>query len=339
MDPPSYSDIIDIATEALDGFLYHDQSNGQNLLDLHVYCDPTTFIWSRLAAKQLMVAILMATQHVTYKGNTSVADYLVRHPRIWRSVTDSCCFCAPDLPSRVAPSPEEPLQQHPCTLGVQNGVVDLTTGTLRDRTRDDYIFTVVPHTFDPNHDTTHVQAAMEVACGGAEEAAQLRMMLSDCITGDVARMKFYVLTGDGRHSIMDLMRQVLGDFYVEVNPRLIVDKRPLAHTEVETMKLRWRRLARFDLSKPGVLLDPGVVKSLAKGLTLSGKTNRRGPYTRFEPTHKCVITSAKVPKFACERWFTTEQLVHIDVKRTVDAGVSARDMLHWLIPIESVQSV
>ena len=91
---------------------------------------------------------------------------------------------------------EEKLDRHRHLLGVRNGVVDLRTGALRDRTPDDCIYTIVDCVFDERADTSLMHGT--VLASMESMATFMQKLLGYMITGEVSEEIFVVFTGSGR---------------------------------------------------------------------------------------------------------------------------------------------
>lgn len=83
-------------------------------------------------------------------------------------------------------------------LGVLNGVVDLRSGDLRARTKEDMISTIVPVRYDPGADDPWIRETISGLMADDEEMVKyLQRLLGYCITGDVSEDVFIVFTNSG----------------------------------------------------------------------------------------------------------------------------------------------
>ena len=102
-------------------------------------------------------------------------------------------------------------------LGVQNGVVDLRTGELRQRQRDDYlsISDLVPIDYEPSTDTSFIkEKLLQSMQGDGDVAEYLQTLLGYGITSDVSEEIFVVIQGSGGNGkglIMDSLPRCLGN--------------------------------------------------------------------------------------------------------------------------------
>ena len=83
-------------------------------------------------------------------------------------------------------------------LGVLNGVVDLSSGELRARTKEDLISTIVPVRYDPEGDDPWIgQTIAAIMADNQEMVEYLQRLLGYCITGEVSEDVFIVFTNSG----------------------------------------------------------------------------------------------------------------------------------------------
>ena len=83
-------------------------------------------------------------------------------------------------------------------LGVQNGVVDLRTGELRDRRPEDMIHKLAKAKYDPTTDIEWFNQVVKTIMAGSEEMTEfLQRFLGYAITGEVKEHVFGVFTNSG----------------------------------------------------------------------------------------------------------------------------------------------
>ena len=83
-------------------------------------------------------------------------------------------------------------------LGVQNGVVDLRTGEVRDRRPEDMIHKLAKANYDPTIDVEWFNQVVKTIMAGSEEMTEfLQRFLGYAITGEVKEHVFGVFTNSG----------------------------------------------------------------------------------------------------------------------------------------------
>ena len=81
---------------------------------------------------------------------------------------------------------ESKFDKIPYLLGVQNGVTDMRTGELRDRTREDKIFRISSIVYDPLADTSFINEMYSgIMADDDEMKGFLQLCLGYTITGEV----------------------------------------------------------------------------------------------------------------------------------------------------------
>lgn len=193
------------------------------------------------------------------------------------------------------------LDSRPYLLGVQNGVIDLRTGELRDREPEDMIFTVLNVIYDPDADTSVFQRVVREAMADDEAmVAFLQKLLGYGITGEVSEAIFAIFTGEGRNSkglITQTLRKLLGkDLYKEMMTGVIV-QRQVANLDAERGKLLGARIAVFNELEPGDKLKLSEVQLLSGCDGIPATPKFRNPMT-IEPRHLCILTTNYMPELA-----------------------------------------
>jgi hypothetical protein len=109
------------------------------------------------------------------------------------------------------------LDSVPYLLGVQNGVIDLRTGDLRDRKAEDMIFTLIDVVYNISADTTLIEKTVLSAMADDEEMASfIRKLLGYGITGEVCEQILAFFTGSGgncKGMIMKAVELVMDKFF------------------------------------------------------------------------------------------------------------------------------
>jgi putative DNA primase/helicase len=177
-------------------------------------------------------------------------------------------------------------------LGVQNGVVELRTGKLRDGRPDDLITKVSPVTFDPCATCPRwLQFLRDIFRDDDSLVQYIKRVLGYALTGDTGEQVFWILWGggsNGKSTLIEVfMHHVLGDEYTWTMP-FPSDKWSDALSEYHKATLVGRRfVAANEVRRRGSLNE-----ELIKGLTGGDTVNARHPYGRpfrFVPVAKFFI--------------------------------------------------
>lgn len=185
----------------------------------------------------------------------------------------------------------------PMLLGVENGVVDLRTGTLRDGTPDDDVTLVAPVPFDAGAMCERwEQFVIEIAGGDAELAAYLGRMLGYCLTGLTGEQVFFLLHGtgaNGKSTFLETLTRHVLPMHSWAMPFPSAGWTD-AMTEYQRASLVGRRLVVAKEMEAEKRLNTEFVKSL----TGTDTVNARHPYGRpftFEPQAKIVLACNHLP--------------------------------------------
>jgi putative DNA primase/helicase len=103
----------------------------------------------------------------------------------------------------------------PFLLGVENGVVDLLTGELRDGRREDHITQHVPVRYDPAADCPRFQAFIAEIMGHDPALQEfLWLALAYSLTADVREQCLFMCYGrgsNGKTTLLNLMQRLMGE--------------------------------------------------------------------------------------------------------------------------------
>ena len=200
----------------------------------------------------------------------------------------------------IDPTFEQQLDSVPHLLGVRNGVVDLRTGELRERRPHDNILRILNIDYDPcvstqlMHDTVSTIMAEDPVM-----TEYLQKLLGYGITGEVCEEIFAVFTSPGRSGkgvITQQLMNVLGSFYVDMHPGIIVD-RNVSNVDAERAKLLGSRIAVFSELRAGEKLKTSEVQLLSGGDGIPAKPLYRDPIT-IVPKHLCILATNHMPQLS-----------------------------------------
>ena len=189
--------------------------------------------------------------------------------------------------------------EQPHLMGCPNGVLDLTTGELRDGQPSDRISMTVGYTMEVREPSAFFMA--EVICKilpVPEERAAVRRIMAYWLYGEAPCKAFFVFTDDsggynGKSYFLGLLALAMGDYAHTSDARPILDgsksSDASAHDEAGAA-LKSKRLHLMDEGLAGKKLN---IKALTSGSTQK-KTHRRcgarvGPGDTFRDTAKLVL--------------------------------------------------
>lgn len=207
------------------------------------------------------------------------------------------------------------LDRNPFLLGVDNGVVDLRTGELREsEARDDYVTKRSSVRYSPAATAPRWESLIAQATGAPippdrEEDGQIvpntvgrftprpalalyiHKALGYSTTGETREQKLFVQIGDGSNGkglISEQVKAILGPYAVVLPSDALMATRHGADAERPTALAASLAGARFVVaseSKEGQKLDVGLIKSHTGDEEMTARRMRENPFT-FKITHK-----------------------------------------------------
>ena len=174
----------------------------------------------------------------------------------------------------------------PWVLPCPNGILDLTTGELKDGRPEDYLRAACPTSYNPQATATRwEQALQEIFAGDQELINFVQRVFGMSLVGEAVEHKLIVLWGAGRNgkdTILEALAHVLGPALAgAVQSELLLDQgrtKSSSGPSADIMRLRGLRYAWASETNEGRRLDAGKIKFLTGGGHLVG----RSPYGRYE---------------------------------------------------------
>ncbi len=204
------------------------------------------------------------------------------------------------------------LDQNHNLFGVANGVVDLSTGALREACRDEYVTRRSSIRFNPQAKAPRwCQFIDEITSlqddklqGGIKRrptlARYLKKALGYCLTGSTSEHKMFLAIGSGANGksiLLDITQSVMGEYCKVIQPEVLMTTSFTADAERPTSTLAMlagARLAICSESKDGQKLDVAFVKRQTGGGSLSARFMRKDTFT-FVITHKLWLMTNHKP--------------------------------------------
>jgi putative DNA primase/helicase len=123
-------------------------------------------------------------------------------------------------------------------LAVQNGVLDLKTGTLRPHRRDDFITKLLPVPYDPDAPCPTWEKVLDRIMGGRPGlVSYVQRIFGYALTGDVREQSLYVFHGtgaNGKTTIVNALMELLGPHAAQLATDVLLarggDARPASRT-------------------------------------------------------------------------------------------------------------
>lgn len=205
----------------------------------------------------------------------------------------------------------ENLDRDPWLFGVDNGVVDLRTGELREASRDEYVTRRAPVAFNPSAKAPRWEQFIgEVTAkpGAAVDQHTLRPALASylqravgyAMTGTTGEQKMFIAIGEGsngKNVLLDMLQWIMGDYCQTVQAEALMATRHDADSERPSptaATLAGARAAISSESKDGQRLDVALVKRHTGGGYMTARFLRENVF-RFEISHELFLMTNHRP--------------------------------------------
>lgn len=202
------------------------------------------------------------------------------------------------------------LDRDPYLFGVDNGVVDLRVGSLRDVCRDDYVTRRSSVAFDPEaraprwekfiDEITSAPVPLDLGLSRPAYANYLQRLLGYMLTGSVSEHKMFIAVGEGSNGksvMVDVFAEVLGSYYQTVPPEVLMASRGGEDAERATpniVRLAGARAVVCSESKATHKLNAALIKQQTGDARMTGRALHGMPIT-FDITHKILLLTNHKP--------------------------------------------
>lgn len=192
----------------------------------------------------------------------------------------------PGIPIKANEKKGRPvLDADPWLLNVENGTLDLRTGELRERRREDLITKLAPVEYDPEARAPTFEAFLERILPSETLRGFVQWLAGYSLTGDVSEQILPVLHGggaNGKSTLINVLFEALGD-YSQSSPRDFLVVKKGAHP-TELADLRGARLVSCIEVKESKKLDEELVKQLTGGDPIRARFMQQDFFEFLRPT-------------------------------------------------------
>jgi putative DNA primase/helicase len=188
------------------------------------------------------------------------------------------------------------LDADPWLLNVQNGTVDLRTGTLRPHDPADLITKRAEVTFNPAADTGAWQRHVEMVLPNPNVRREVQRSLGLALVGEHLEERLDIWHGsgaNGKSTTISALLAILGDYAIRAAPDLLVQSKYDRHP-TELADLQGRRLVFSVEVADGKRLAEALVKDLTGGDRLKARFMRQD-FFEFKPTHSLFLACNAKP--------------------------------------------
>lgn len=195
---------------------------------------------------------------------------------------------------RVRP---EQLDSDPMLIGVENGAVDLRSGTFRSSDRGGLITRSTGTRWDPGASCpTWLKFLHDVTEGDRELIEFLHCAIGYSLSGEMREQVFFFIHGNGSNGksvFIDTLNALLGD-YVHRASGDFFDRRQDRNKGPELAELPGARLLLASETTEGSRLDERLLKDLTGGETMRAEPKYHGGF-QFRPIAKVWISGNHRP--------------------------------------------
>jgi putative DNA primase/helicase len=190
----------------------------------------------------------------------------------------------------------------PDLLGVINGVVDLSTGKLREARRQDLITKQANVIFDAAAICPLWEKfLLETTQGNHALICYLQQCCGISLTGDTSQhLLFFIIGpgGTGKSTFCETIQYVWGNYATGLDPDAIAASMRTegGRAKPDIARLPGTRLAYANETRKGLQLDAGLVKALTGGDTITARGLHQAPFD-FKPSFKIWLRSNEEPQF------------------------------------------
>jgi putative DNA primase/helicase len=194
----------------------------------------------------------------------------------------------------VALAPED-LDGWPDLLNTASCTLDLTTFEVSPHDPNMHLTKVTSAHYDPTAEAPMFAAFLERIQPDADMREFLARLLGHTISGRVHEHLLAIAYGvgaNGKSTLMELVREVLGDYAATTDPGLLIDRGDAHPTGIAD--LFGLRLALTHETDQGRRLAEGTVKRLTGGDRIRARRMRED-FWEFDPTHSIVMVTNHRP--------------------------------------------
>jgi len=187
----------------------------------------------------------------------------------------------------------------PMLLGVQNGVVDLSTSELLPCTSDLLVSKKANVAYDQFSNCPRFKTALKIWLPDPEMRAFVRRYFGLCLSGLITEQKLgflYGLGANGKSVFVDIMTWLLGDYSLTIDSAMLMKQRfkDGQSPRPDIVALKGVRFAVGSELSDGQAFDEGELKRLTGGDELNGRALYAKASITFTPTHKlCLVGNHK----------------------------------------------
>jgi putative DNA primase/helicase len=247
-------------------------------------------------AKASIVSLYDAVRHETHDERRSkLAAHAVKSENAQR--LQAMIDLARSEPG-IAISPNA-FDADPWLFSVVNGVLDLRTGTFRERQRGDLITKQSPVAFDPSASCpTWLQFLARIFRDDHELIGYIQQVTGYCLTGLTVEQAFFLLWGsgsNGKSTLLKVLLKLFGAYGLQTPADTFLSRTQDGRATPDLARLQGARLVVAIESDEGCRLAEGTIKQMTGGDNITAR-RLYAEVIEFEPTHKILFATNHKPR-------------------------------------------
>jgi putative DNA primase/helicase len=202
-----------------------------------------------------------------------------------------------ELAKSEEPISSEDLDARPWLLNVQNGTIDLRTGSLQPHRREDFITKLAPVHYDPDATAPTWAAFLKRVQPDEEMRAFLQRAVGYSATGDTSEQCMFINHGggaNGKTTWQEIIAAALGDYAMRAPTEMLLAKRA-GGIPNDVARLKGARFVAASESEEGRRLAESLIKDLTGQDTITARF-MRAEWFDFQPTHKLWLSTNHRPE-------------------------------------------
>lgn len=293
-----------------------DVGNAERLVALHGdvirYVENRWFIWDRRRwFPDNGIKIQEIAKHTVKQMQSEVdfwdgvgAQKTVRQLKKWRLASENVARIEALI--RLAKSDprvyceSDSFDRDPWLLNVENGTIDLLTGTIAPHDPAKLLTKMAPIRFEPTARCPRFLAFLNrIFQSDATLVAYVQKLLGYCLTGDTSEQYIHIFHGhgaNGKSVLMSTVMAILGkDYAKQVDPKSFMDRGGAGSgARSDLAQLEGVRLVASSESATGNKLDSALMKQISGGEKISARMLYKNE-CQFQPQFKVLISTNHRP--------------------------------------------
>lgn len=293
--------------------LMTDYGNGQRFAHQHrgkvfyAHEEGAWYIWNGVIWQKDGNDQAMRLAHDTARAITTEAEKLPKHEdrkqlKEWATYS----LGAPRIKAMLESAKSymtrklDELDTHTYLLNVNNGTVDLKTGTLMPHDRVNLITKLAPVAYNTEAQCPQWLSFLNVIFDGKEELiTYVQKVLGYSLTGDMSEKCFFIMYGpegnNGKTVMMNTVMAIMKDYAVQNPTDTLLKRKPGAQTN-DLVRIKNARMVLAAEASESYSFDEPLVKRLTGDDPITARLLYKEHVT-FKPECKIVLATNSIPRF------------------------------------------